>query len=320
MSLNKPYKHLIYSLIPETIRTNYPKYVQFVQEYLALCEEESGPFEVILSLPKLIDITVVDEDLLFHYLNQYISSFPNKLIETLNIRDFIKNAKTFYSNKGNEQSFRFIFNLLKGTVRFFYPYKYIFTISNDQSMLSGSLENNEVKEQHHRIHDNDYWAYYTYEISSDLDLVKYDEILRRTVHPAGFKLFSKKIIEIVGESGSILSNEVLFEKDVKLQIQHLEDLKPHGLITSEFGSNLCKVKSTLSGIIEFFYSIKLILQKYVEMIEKVVGYYATDYMFSYTMWDFYGLTETLLLENGLVINNTDYINIQRAADISLEFR
>ena len=325
MSLKKPYKFLINSLIPEYIRDQYPKYVTFVEQYLGACEEKKGPFGALLELPKLIDISVVDQDEYYHYfskdisntyvlyldernitkksiilkngnliifkddgngnllsregthigtvdyiagelaftctnlqeenkvfytiknedklthfIEQYISSFPYELLNSdinnnleypIDIRKFIENAKTFYSHKGNEQSFRFVFNLLGGTINFFYPHNFIFESSKSNSILSGEPIEKEEKEGLHYIHDNHYWAYYVYEIQTDIDVGIYEDIVRRTVHPAGFKLFSKKVIELIDSDGNIIFNDLNYNNDFNIFMESIVNVRPLGLLT-----------------------------------------------------------------------------------------
>jgi len=317
MSLNKPYRHLVESLIPEYIKDDYPLYVDFVKQYLSMCEEESGPFEVILNLPKLIDVSAVEDNNLVHFLNQYISSFPDELLHELDLRKFIKDAKTFYSHKGNEKSFRFIFNLLRGELRMFYPHKYIFNVSDDKSTLSG-LPRDTANEKIHKLHDNEYWAYYTYEILSDLDITVYEQIIKQTVHPAGFKMFAVKLIEMYGEEDADLKSPIIINENIyQLDSYDLISMKPVGLKTSINSTKTDNFKDTLSGIIEYYYDFSITLQMFARSFYWSLDYYTSNVstIFDYTMFDFYYTEPVPLINDGTELNNLEFVNVQRASEI-----
>jgi len=179
----KPLAYLIDSLIPEYIKDEYPTYVSFIEKYLQGMETESGPHTVLNEITKFIDVDITPEDTLADFVYQYINSFPIEFLEDINVREFITNAKNFYSQKGNEAAIRFIFNLIEGSISFYYPSLEIFEISNALSTLSGS----------HKLHDNQFYAYYVYEIVSDLNYIEYEEVVRTMSHPLGERVLFKKI-------------------------------------------------------------------------------------------------------------------------------
>jgi hypothetical protein len=176
----RPYSYLVDSLLPEYIKADFPIYVEFIKKYFGALEETSGPVEVLYSITKHIDISRCDDEDLAHFIYQYLNSFPGELLEEVNIRLFIANSKTLYSTKGSIDSYKFIFNLLGGSLEIYYPSDDIFHLNI--SNLSGT----------HAIHDNTYYAYYVYEITTDLDEDKYSDIVDNLIHSVGTKRFHKR--------------------------------------------------------------------------------------------------------------------------------
>ena len=181
MLTEKPYSLLVDNLLPDYIKEEYPTYVSFIKKYFQTMEEDSGPVSVVNSLTKYVDISRVPEENLTSLIAQYLNSFPLDDFESLNIRTFISNSKDFYSKKGTESSLHFLFKLISGSLELYYPADDIFHIS--LSNLSGT----------HAIHDNEYYAYYVYEIQSDQDIDKYQQLVENLVHPIGTKAFYVKV-------------------------------------------------------------------------------------------------------------------------------
>jgi hypothetical protein len=279
--MDKSYTLLIDSLIPDNIKEDYPKYVEFVKQYLGALETETGPLTVVNNLAKVVDIYEVPDDIIANAVNQYLNSFPSKYLESLNVREFITNAKTFYSNKGNENSFRFIYNLLGGTVNFYYPANDIF-ISNI-STLSG----------HHKIHDNFYYAYYVYEVQTDVDVQTYYDLFKRTVHPAGMKMFALKIM-IFNEG------EVIFVGIEDLKYNYSIEYEKQNLDVFSSGSNVYFVES--DPILTNY------LRDYSYYSEEIQEFY------TYSLEDFYRFNLEDFYEESDKYNES--LNIQRKVSLS----
>jgi hypothetical protein len=177
MLTERPYSYLVDSLLPEYIKTDFPIYAKFIKEFFSALESDSGPVAVVNSITKYIDVTRIPAAEVGSIVNQYLHSFPVDDFENLDIRQFIQNSKTFYSKKGTQDSLQFVFNLLGGTLEVYYPSDDIFHLNT--SNLSGT----------HKLHDNVYYAYYVYEIRTDLDISQYQEIVETLIHPIGTKVF-----------------------------------------------------------------------------------------------------------------------------------
>lgn len=202
----KKLEYLVNSLLPEYIINDYPKYVSFIKEYLKAIEEESGPFEVLNNITKFIDVDVVPEDSITNFVYQYLNSFPVEWLNDIDIREFISNSKSFYAQKGNEAAVRFIFNLIGGELSFYYPSNDLFLANI--STLSGD----------HVIHDNKYYAYYVYEIVTDLDYLVYEDIIREMTHPVGEKVVFRKVVQLTGIADYVFDAQVTHQSQLIEQV------------------------------------------------------------------------------------------------------
>jgi len=241
----RPLSYLIDSLLPEYVKTDYPTYVEFVKTYLQALESESGPFKVLNEITKYIDVAIAPEEKIPDFVYQYLHSFPSDFLEDVNVREFITNSKTFYSFKGNEASIRFIFNLIKGSIDFYYPSSEIF--ETNASLLSGN-PSGLTKQPTHKLHDNTYYAYYVYELISDLDFTIYEEIVRDMTHPAGMKMYFKKLT-FMGADGMFfdadinLTNNILYDEKIldfthSIEPNYSPIIRKHFSVVSPIGPDI----------------------------------------------------------------------------------
>lgn len=187
-------------LLPEYIRDEYTKFTSFIRTYLEYLEETGKPIDLIYSFLHYIDIDKLedaydpyngDSDVLEQYILQYINSFPLYRITDVDVKKLVKNAKDFYSSKGTEKSYDFIFRLMNhmGAFSFYYPATDILIASDASQLLSTET----------CLHDNYYRAYFTYEIQSTLyGYVELKDIIDQLLHPAGCKCFFLRIVESFG--------------------------------------------------------------------------------------------------------------------------
>jgi hypothetical protein len=194
--------------LPPYLRSEYTKFEAFIRSYLEYCEENGKVIQLIYDFLHYIDIDKIDEDdpyngdadVLEQYILQYISSFPLYRITDIDVKKLIKNAKDFYSSKGTEKSYDFIFRLMNhmGTFNFYYPSDDIFILSNSFHKLSSKS----------KFHDNYYRAYYTYEIQSTLfGYIELRDIIETLLHPAGCKCFFLRIVEMIGSLNPTLQTQ-----------------------------------------------------------------------------------------------------------------
>jgi hypothetical protein len=107
--------------LPDSIRSDYPKFVSFLEAYYEFLENEkftngvSQKNDLISKLKDLRTLPDVDQSLdLFE--DQFFSTYASYIPKDVEIsKDFlIKRLYPLYNSKGSEKSFKFLFNLLFG--------------------------------------------------------------------------------------------------------------------------------------------------------------------------------------------------------------
>lgn len=104
--------------IPEWIRTEYPLFVEFVQAYYDYLDQNT-------SMRQMHSFKDLDNTLDM-FISNFKADFTNNIpdMAKLSQREFIRNAKAFYTSKGSEASFRFLFRAMFGKeVSIYYPEK-----------------------------------------------------------------------------------------------------------------------------------------------------------------------------------------------------
>lgn len=107
---------LINKLFPEFYREEYPALVEFIEAYYEFLNTEtfSGKILGIRDLDSTLDL-FADQ-----LRKELALAMPDET--TLDKRELLRNAKAFYSSKGTESSYKFLFRALFGTsVEIFYP-------------------------------------------------------------------------------------------------------------------------------------------------------------------------------------------------------
>jgi len=182
---------LINRFIPEYLREEYPKFKAFIQYYLEWLDTTGNPYQLIRDFLHFLDIDQIDSvneaDILEQYTKQYLAQFPLYRIQEIDVKLLIKHAKDFYAIKGTQKSYEFLFQIMNhvGSFSFYYPEQNIMTYSNKNHVYSGSS----------KYHDNEYYAYYVYEIRSDVfGYTELQDICEALLHPTGCKIFYLRII------------------------------------------------------------------------------------------------------------------------------
>lgn len=118
-------KHLnVARQFPEFFREEFGSFVVFVEEYYKYLDTTYAG-----NLQGVLDLDETDAVFLEHYRNQYAIGFPE--FTNMQLREFIRNAKEFYTSKGTEKSLKFLFRLLFNEEVFVdYPGKYVLRASD----------------------------------------------------------------------------------------------------------------------------------------------------------------------------------------------
>ncbi len=183
-------------LLPDYIRTEYAKFESFIRTYFEYLEQNGKVLQLIFDMLHYIDIDRLELDdpnsngddlVIEEHVKTFLSSFPLYRISDIDIKKLIKNSKDFYSAKGTERSYDFIFRLMNhfGKFSFYYPQDYIANLDESSTTLSGNSF----------LHDNFYRAYFTYEIQSDeFGYSELHDIISTMIHPIGCKAFFLRLI------------------------------------------------------------------------------------------------------------------------------
>ena len=132
-------KNLVNSQLPQHVKEYNPLFVDFMVAYYEWLSGNDGPFLRSSNemLPKIIDVDQTLEEFILSFKEKFLHNFPASLIvdtqtgEKLNYRTVIKNIKRFYSSKGTEKSYRFLFRVLfNSEIDFYYPKQDILKLSD----------------------------------------------------------------------------------------------------------------------------------------------------------------------------------------------
>lgn len=124
MSENRNTSLVVQERFPEFFREEYSTFVEFVKAYYDYLDTTySG------NLDSIKDIDTCDEVFLDNFRSQYTSQFPE--LSYFQLRTFVKNAKEFYSAKGNSRSIEFLFKVLfNDEIQINYPYEFLLKASS----------------------------------------------------------------------------------------------------------------------------------------------------------------------------------------------
>jgi hypothetical protein len=266
MSNDKKYlSTLLDRFFPQYIQSEYSQFVLFFQKFFEYCEQTNNIIDLITTLTDIIDIDKITDDpygygqdILNLYIAQYLSQFPTYRIQDIDVRKVIKHARDIYSSKGTEKSFQTVFRILNhtGAFSFYYPSKDILYL-NDST--NGLLNSNK------KIHDNRYYAHYTYEISSSLyDHSEIKDIIESFLHPVGCKVFYRRLVESISNddfnSVNETSNDVGKLDNIVNCFETYNDIYLNGNITFEnvetLDANLFLSINSFDDLNDIFYNLE----------------------------------------------------------------
>jgi hypothetical protein len=114
--------------LSEFIRTDYPKFIDFIKTYYEFLETSNDPRLIPYNLENYINLDTVPDfvlDKLKQYLMQDFTLNYTKDTQTnlpINDKNIIKNIKEFFDSKGTEDSIKFIMRLLHDVeIKIYYP-------------------------------------------------------------------------------------------------------------------------------------------------------------------------------------------------------
>jgi hypothetical protein len=113
--------------IPQFIRMEYPNFVAFIKAYYEWMEKQGAPYHFIANALNFSDVDRTSLQLLDEFGKNFLSPLPSIIYEQNNIATLIKNINQYYSARGSEKAFQFLFRLFQyqgdkdHDLEFYYP-------------------------------------------------------------------------------------------------------------------------------------------------------------------------------------------------------
>jgi hypothetical protein len=115
--------------IPEFVKDNYPTFEAFLKAYYEWMEQSKNTLDIAKNLRDYRDIDETIDEFVEYFRKEYLVNIPEEVLADKAL--LIKQIKNFYLNKGNEESFRFLFRILYNeNIEFYYPKKDILRASD----------------------------------------------------------------------------------------------------------------------------------------------------------------------------------------------
>lgn len=106
--------------LPEFVRRDYPMFEEFVSSYFEFLEQQKNPIDIT---NHLLDYRAIDrtlDEFLEHFRKEYLVNIPVDVLADKRL--LVKHIRRFYLNKGNENSYKFLFRILYNeSIDFYYP-------------------------------------------------------------------------------------------------------------------------------------------------------------------------------------------------------
>lgn len=117
---HKPLKILAKRMFPRFVSEDYPQMITFMEKVFDYMQVEGGQYDIIANLLEYTDVDNTLDKFEEVFVDQYLKNFPSALAS--DVAHLVKNIRSFYLNKGTEQSYRFLFAALYNSpVNFKYP-------------------------------------------------------------------------------------------------------------------------------------------------------------------------------------------------------
>lgn len=132
--------------IPQFIRMEYPNFVAFIVKYYEWMEQEGRPFHFITNILNYADVDRTSLEFLDNFGKAFLAPLPDVIYGQNNIATLIKNINQYYSARGSEKSFEFLFQLFQyktdptGDLRIYYPSVDMLRISDGKWVNERSLK------------------------------------------------------------------------------------------------------------------------------------------------------------------------------------
>src|SRR5271166_6084467 len=115
--------------VPAFIREDYPMFVAWLSSYYDFLQLTGNPLDIVNNFNNYSDIDATLDEFVTHFQKKYMPLIPANI--KANPRLVAKHIKEFYSAKGTESSFRFLFRILYNEeIEFYLPSTNILKLSD----------------------------------------------------------------------------------------------------------------------------------------------------------------------------------------------
>ncbi len=137
LELKNKLSSLVDSSIPNFLREDYAFFVDFVKYYYKWLESTKNINYIPHTLEQYLDVDNIPKELVQTFYKTYLNNFPTEFAKdketnsSIDASKILKRIKDFYSKKGTEDSFRFLFRVMFDTeITFSYPREKILFVSD----------------------------------------------------------------------------------------------------------------------------------------------------------------------------------------------
>jgi hypothetical protein len=167
---------------PEFMHSDYSTFLTMFRYYLEYLENSGGVYWAQAHLPELAAIQTTIDSNLNNIREQYAPDFIFEDFPLVDKRKFLENSKRYFSIKGNDQSFKFLFRMLGKEIDIKNPL--------DDTLFIG--EHSVIGDE--KLTDSFYFTPYTYDIRTDMPYGEWNQFIRKLNHPIGTQMFGTYLL------------------------------------------------------------------------------------------------------------------------------
>lgn len=132
-------RHIIQRAYPDFIDSEYPEFVAFVEAFFEYLDQKGKPGELIKELQSYRDIDRTVDEFVEYFRREYLVFIPADVLANKVL--LVKHIKDFYTSKGTEKAFKFLFRILYNEdIELIYPNEYILRASDGKWVEEKSLK------------------------------------------------------------------------------------------------------------------------------------------------------------------------------------
>src|ERR1035437_5484482 len=125
--------------LPAFIRENYPMFEAFLAAYYEWMELPKQPNDILQRLPEYRDIDRTITEFIDYFRDEVMVNIPTDILADKRL--LVKRINDFYLNKGNENSYKFLFRVLYGEdIEIYYPKLDILRVSDGKWNQTTSIK------------------------------------------------------------------------------------------------------------------------------------------------------------------------------------